>query len=348
MNHRIIFDTDSAVFNDAAAALAMLLPHQDQINILGITVVAGNHTVAQGTEHMLHLLEVTGATHLPLYLGAEAPLLNTPRLAAKQEAEFGPITFKGAFDAKPDLCPPHGGHFATVRPQTTGAVQFIINTLEHYPNEVTIVALGPMTNLAMAFLARPDLASTVKQLVFMGGNVRVPGNTTRSAEFNIWFDPEAAAAVLRSTIPHVVMFGLDITNQAPIKQDLFNRIVTADTPLTRLMLHDLAPRFTSQPDAYYYAWDCITAAWLIDPSIVTAVERLPLTVETEFGPTYGATRVTSSAARNVRLVDVMLGLDVDKFYAMYENLLKKSNVCGPIATNAFSFAPQPPDKGTTE
>ena len=323
MTHHIIFDTDSAVFNDDAAALAMLLPHRDRIDILGITVVAGNHTVPQGSEHMLHLLEVAGASDLPLYLGAEAPLNHTPELAAKQEADWGPIAFKGAFDADPDVLPPHGGHFASIRPQTASAVQFIIDTIERRPNQVTIVALGPMTNLAIAFQTRPDLASNVKQLIFMGGNARVPGNVTPAAEFNMWFDPEAAAVVLGSTIPDIVMFGLDITNHAPIHRPLFDRVVAVDTPLTRLMRHELASRFAREPNASYYAWDCITAAWLIDSSIVTASERLPLTVDTTFGPTYGATTVASSDGTDVKFVDVMLDLDVDKFYRMYEALLTR-------------------------
>ena len=323
MTQHIIFDTDSAVFNDDAAALAMLLGHRDRFDILGITIVAGNHTVSQGAEHMLHLLELTDATDLPLYLGAEVPLVNTPARAAQQEAEWGPIAFKGAFSADSSIVAPHGGHFAAIRPQETTAVQFIIDTIERLPNQVTIVAVGPMTNLAQAFQRRPDLAATVKQLVFMGGNARVPGNVTPAAEFNIWFDPEAAAAVLGSTIPDVVMFGLDITNHAPIHKPLFDRIVAVDTPLTRLMGHDLASRFEQDPTAGYYAWDCITAAWLIDPSLVTASERLPVAVDTTFGPTYGATTLKLPDAGEGRVVTVMLDLDVDRFYGMYETLLTR-------------------------
>ena len=77
-------------------------------------------------------------------------------------------------------------------------MSFIIDTIARYPDEVTFVAVGPMTNLAMALSRRPDLAGRIKSLVFMGGNARVPGNVTPAAEFNIWFDPEAAAAVLGS------------------------------------------------------------------------------------------------------------------------------------------------------
>ena len=323
MRHRLIFDSDSAVFNDDAAALAMLLQRRDVVEILGVTLVAGNHTVPQGSEHMLHLLELTGATDIPLYLGADAPLVNTPARAARQEAQWGPISFKGAFDAGPEVLPPHGGRVAATRPQPTHAVPFIIDTIEQYPDEVTLVVVGPMTNLAMAFRRRPDLAEHVKSLVFMGGNARVPGNVTPAAEFNIWFDPEAAAAVLASPIPRIVMFGLDITNHAPIRKTQFESIVEVDTPLTRLMRHDMGPRFERDESATYYVWDCITAAWLVDPSVVTVSERLPIEVDTTFGPSYGGTRVAEEASADGRLVEVMLDLDVEKFYRMYKGLLTR-------------------------
>ena len=317
----IIFDTDSAVFNDDAAALAMLLRRPDRVEVFGVTVVAGNHTVPQGAEHMLHLLELMGAGGVPLHLGARAPLVNTPTRAARQEARWGPIAFKGAFDAGPDVEPPHGGRFATVRPRPTDAASFIIDTIERRPDEVTLVAVGPMTNLAQVFRARPDLAPRVKRLVFMGGNARVPGNVTPAAEFNIWFDPDAAAEVFRAGVPSLVMFGLDITNHAPVRKALFDRIVTAGTPLTRLMQHDMGPRYARDPAATYYVWDCITAAWLIDPSVVTVSESLPITVETAFGPDCGATAVAGPDDPGARPVEVMLDLDVGAFYDLYAELL---------------------------
>ncbi len=319
--HRIIFDTDSAVFNDDAAALAMLAGRPDVVDILGVTVVAGNYPVPQGAEHMLHLLELIGADDIPLYLGAESPLVNSPAHAASQEVRWGPVSFKGAFDATDQVVPPQGGRFAAARPRTTGAVPFIIDTIDRYPHEVTLVAVGPMTNLALAFQQRPDLAGLVKRLVFMGGNARVPGNVTPAAEFNFWFDPEAAHAVLAMPIPDVVMFGLDITNHAPLRKSLFDHIVATDTPLTRLMRHDMAPRFEADAAATYHVWDCITAAWLIDPSVVTASERLPIAVETSFGATYGGSSVATAPMPGTRTLEVMLDLDLEKFFRIYEELL---------------------------
>ena len=300
----------------------MLVQRRELFDILGVTVVAGNHTVPQGAEHMLHLLELTGAADVPLHLGADAPLVNSADRAARWEARWGAIAFKGAFAAAPGVRPPHGGRFAATRPASSDAVAFIIETIERHPDEVTLVALGPMTNVALALRRRPDLAPRIGSLVFMGGNARVPGNVTPAAEFNIWFDPEAADAVLAAPIPHFAMFGLDITNHAPLHKTLFDRIVAVDTPLTRLMRHDMGPRFAGDPAATSYVWDCIIAAWLIEPSIVTASERLPIAVDTTFGPNYGATPVDSVAADGQR-IEVMLDLDVERFYALYAELLTR-------------------------
>ena len=324
--HRIIFDTDSAVFNDDAAALAMLLRSREQVELLGVTVVAGNHPVSQGSEHMLHLLELMGATETPLYLGATTPLTNTPQRAEEQEARWGPVSFKGAFAAGPEIRPPHGGRFATIRPQPTDAVSFIIEMLEQHPGEITLGAVGPMTNVARVLEARPDLASHIKSLVFMGGNARVPGNVTPAAEFNIWFDPEAAEAVLASAIPNIVMFGLDITNHAPLTKERFDQIITIQTPLTELMRYDMAPRYERDPTATYYVWDCITAAWLVHPSLVTASEQLAIVVDTTFGPGYGGTSVAGTDDGGPRPIKVMLDLDVDMFYDLYDRLLTTSVV----------------------
>ena len=321
--HRIIFDTDSAVFNDDAAALAMLLGPPRP----------GRGARSHGGRRQPHARFPRGPSTCctcwswwgrptSRSISAPAPPSSTPPArAARQEAQWGPITFKGALDAGPDVRPPHGGRFAAVRPRPADAASFIIDTLERRPDEVTLVAVGPMTNLAAVFRARPDLAPRVRQVVFMGGNARVPGNVTPAAEFNLWFDPDAAAEVLRAGVPSLVMFGLDITNHAPVHKALFDRIVAAGTPLTRLMEHDMGPRYARDPAATYYVWDCITAAWLIDPSVVTVSESLPIAVETAFGPACGATSVRAPDDPAAQPVEVMLDLDVGAFYDLYAELL---------------------------
>src|SRR5206468_10242450 len=190
--------------------------------------------------------------------------------------------------------------------------------IERNPGEVTILALGPMTNIALALRLRPDIETHIKRIVFMGGNVHVPGNATHSAEFNFWFDPEAARIVLRSRIPQKVMFSLDICNQAPIRKMEFDEIVAAGTPVTELFREDLGnryPGFLKNPAATSYMWDSLAAAYLIDPGFVTKSETRYLDVETQWGRSYGATvSLDRRVAPDATPVTVMLQLDLKRVW----------------------------------
>src|SRR5260370_22095677 len=129
-----------------------------------------------------------------------------------------------------------------------------------------------MTNIALALRMKPEIATRIKRIVFMGGNIRVPGNASNAAEFNFWFDPEAARIVLRSRIPKKVMFGLDICNTAPIRKAEFDQIAAVRTPITDLFREDLGnryPAFLKHPEATGYMWDSLAAAYLLDPGFVT-------------------------------------------------------------------------------
>ncbi len=329
---KILFDTDSAFFLDDGAALVMLLQRQDLVEILGVTVVSGNLWARQGAEHMLHLLELTGNDDIPLHIGAQRPLVNSPERARYQKESFGGLTYLGAFEkdeitSDKDLEPPFGGEFSAARPASQDAVSFIIETLDRYPGEVTFLALGPMTNLAMVLNLRPDLASQIESLVFMGGALRVPGNTSPYAEFNFWFDPEAAQQVLRSEIPERVMFGLDITNRAPFTKAQFDQITAKRTPITEILLEDDRRRswgFQANPQSSSYIWDCLAAGYLIDAAFVTAEERVPVDVDTALGPSYGATYEPSGQApATLRPTRVMLDLDYERFMALYSDLLTR-------------------------
>src|SRR2546429_9216072 len=125
-----------------------------------------------------------------------------------------------------------------------------------------------MTNFALALRLRPDIETKTKRIVFRGGNLKAPGNASTAAEFNFWFDPEAARVVLRSRIPNKVMFGLDICNLAPLKKLEFDQIAAAGTAITDLFREDLGnryPGFLKHPEAVAYMWDSLAAAYLLDP-----------------------------------------------------------------------------------
>ncbi len=322
---RLILDTDAAIFNDDGAALVMLLQQPEKVELLGITVVSGNHLARQGAEHLLHILEVMGVRDVPLYIGAQEPLANSPARARLYQQQWGEVRFLGGFAQSGELEPPHGGQFAQQRPQPESAISFMIRTLEAYPGEVTILAIGPLTNLAMLLQLRPDLAVNIKRLVFMGGNARVPGNVTPYAEFNFWYDPEAARYVLRSPISRKIMFGLDVTNQAAITLHHFEQVAGKRTPLTEIFAWDMGsrwPGFYQNPEATGYIWDCLAVAFLLDPSLFPRFEELPVDVSIEFGPAYGGTFVPAgeSPARPLR---VALDLDFARFFQLYKDLLTR-------------------------
>lgn len=328
--NRVILDTDSGPFNDDGVALVILLHNLPRESVQAITVVSGNVWAQQGAEYMLHTLGLMHRPDVPVYVGAHLPLLQSVERAAYAEQHFGPISFKGALAEKypstrADLKPPYGGHFSEHRPESKTAVEALIETIEKDPGNVTILAIGPMTNLAMALRLRPDLETKIGRLVFMGGNVHVPGNVTAAAEFNFWFDPEAAQIVFRSAIREKVMFGLDICNHAHLTKPLFDRIVAVKTPITDVYREDFGrryPGFLTNADATQFLWDELAAAYLADPSFVTRSEQSLLDVDTSFGPNYGAViRLDRARAPHATPTHVMLDLDFPKFERIYVNTL---------------------------
>jgi len=328
---KVVFDTDSGPFNDDGAALVMLLQSRSKIAVEGITVVPGNVWPLQGAEYMLAHVKMMHRPELGVYVGAEAPFIQTAAMAAEAARKFGKQAYIGAFTQNPprsrrDLKKPFYG-FSGLEVKNQNAVDFLIETVEKNPGQVTILAIGPMTNLAMALRIHPALETKIKRLVFMGGAVNVPGNSTKTAEFNFWFDPEAARIVLRSRIPSKVMFGLDICNRAPIPKSVFQQIVAVKTPVTKLYRQDFGrgyPGFLSKHPKTAYLWDELAAGYLIDPSFVTKMQPMYLDVDTLPNADYGRVIVLDrKLAPQATPVEVMLDLDTSKAYGLYRELLTK-------------------------
>jgi inosine-uridine nucleoside N-ribohydrolase len=288
---RVIFDTDCAYFNDDGAALVVLLNSPKQVRIEGITVVPGNFWPATGAPLMSHILNLMHRTDVPLYFGAQAPLVHTRAMTKKETG----IEYLGAFATDP---PNYTG--------PTKAIDFLIETIEKSPGKVTVLELGPMTNLAIALRMRPSLALKIGRLVFMGGALH-------KKEFNFWFDPEAAQIVLRSPIAKKVMFGLDICEHAPIDQ---NHQITAHTPIADLYREDRAKNPAP------FVWDALPAAFLIDAKFVTRRETDYLDVDSTFGKNYGSViPLDRSFAPDATPVEVMLDLDFERFFALFRSLI---------------------------
>src|SRR6185503_15029577 len=176
---RVLVDTDSGLFGDDGSALVMLARSPGAAAIAGVTVVSGNVWAAQGAGYTAHILDLLDRADVPVYIGAREPLVHTAAMAREAERRWGKLAFTGAFAGKPAA--PEAG-------PRTGGMEFLIAEIERFPDEVTVLAIGPMTNLAMALRLKPEIAGRIKRLVFMGGNVRVRGNASAAAEFNFWFD----------------------------------------------------------------------------------------------------------------------------------------------------------------
>jgi inosine-uridine nucleoside N-ribohydrolase len=308
---RIVFDTDPGRFTDDNVALIMCLRSPERVKLEGITIVSGNVWAQDGQPNIrrtLRLLKNPELTKsIPVHLGAQRPLRHTPAMSRQQ----GPLEFAGAFGL-PE--PP---------PRRETAVEFLRATLARSPGEVTILALGPLTNLAQLLTRHPESADQIKRLVIMGGNVEVPGNATKAAEFNFWFDPEAARLVLRSRIREKVLVGLDACNQAVLTRADFDAIVAANTAVTREFRLSFGfgyPGFLKNPAAQGYLWDELAAGYLIDPGVLTRLESRGLDVVTEWGPRYGA---IVPAAEMVPPVRVAFGVDAPRAKRLHRELLTR-------------------------
>lgn len=191
----IVIDCDPG--HDDAIAL-MLAAASPEVNLVGVTTVAGNATIDKTTRNALAVLELIGRTDVPVATGAEAPL---ERDLVTAEHVHGATGLDG-----PDISEP------TTRPHELGAIAFLARTLAASDQPVTLIPVGPLTNIARLVTAHPELTTRIERIVLMGGSIGL-GNITPAAEFNIYVDPEAAAIVFRSGID-ITMIGLDVTHRA--------------------------------------------------------------------------------------------------------------------------------------
>ena len=281
---RVIIDTDPGVDDALALLLAMRSP---ELKIEAITPVAGNVPLDLTLPNALRMVEIAGRTDIPVAAGARAPLMRRLVTATYAHGENG---LGGAVFPEP-----------TTKPVATPAAEIIRQIVRKYPGEVTLITIGPLTNIATALNSDPELAGMVRALVMMGGSLS-GGNITPAAEFNVYVDPEAARIVFQSGLP-ITMVGLDVTRRTSLTDDHVRTLEAAQNPVSQAAAkigrnainHNRERGYLVGPNMH----DSLAVAGFLDPAILK-LQDYYVDVETTGELTAGETMGYSPVAGDLR------------------------------------------------
>ncbi len=318
----LIIDTDPGVDDALAILLALRSP---EFQLVGLTTVAGNVSVEQATANLYRVLGISKPpAQLLVGQGAAAPLQRALETATHVHGtdglgELGRFRLRGGRSRYPPGAVPAG---------LPRAIEVWRLALARYSTSLTLVTLGPLTNLALALESDPQLVRRFQSIICMAGAVAVPGNVTPAAEFNVYVDPHAARAVFQAGLP-VTLIPLDVTQQVTMTRDQIKRLTanTAD-PVCRFFGdatgHALAFAERVEGAARFPFHDPLALAAAFDPSLVRC-EPVHLEVETEGAATLGATiadrRARAPAHRRRPNVQVALQVNVRRVLALFRSRL---------------------------
>jgi inosine-uridine nucleoside N-ribohydrolase len=289
----IILDCDPGHDDAIALLLAVASP---EVELIGVTTVAGNTTIDKTTNNALRVLELAGRSDIPVYRGAERPFIRKQDVAVHVHGESG-------LDG-PDLPQP------TTREQELHAVDYLAQEIRAREGKVTLIPTGPLTNIGLLFALHPDVRP--ERIVIMGGAIG-EGNRTPAAEFNIWADPEAAQRVFLEGLD-TTMVGLDVTHRALITDAHTERMRGAGrvgTAVAELM--DFYARFhkSRYPDLDGSPMhDPVCVAHVIDPTLMTVLDAF-IEVDCSGGPSWGRTNVDWRGREHFGPPNAKVGVDID-------------------------------------
>lgn len=338
---KIIIDSDYNTMSDDGqlGVMAAQLQATGQVQVMGITVVSGNQWLKQGVADALKSVERLGVgQRIGIYAGANLALdHDDATIQGEMKAGAGGDGYLGAWgspepETDADLKPSPDGFATHTALQPQSAVDFIVSTVKANPNQITILAIGPLTNIALATQRNPEIVPLIKKIIYMGGAIDVPGNTTNTAEFNWWFDPAAVQYVLRLPIPQVVV-PLDVTNTVNLTKPIYDRIAhpAVPTAVTRVFQQlngygfDGKNGFETNPAYTQNIWDTLTLAYLLDPSYATQTEERYVDVDTTVGVNDGRATgyVTQPAGPTLQKMTVVKKFDNARFFELYVDLLTR-------------------------
>jgi purine nucleosidase len=301
---KIIFDTDPG--QDDMAAILLALGSPEEIEVLGIVAVAGNVPLSHTSRNALRICELAGCSAIPVFAGSDQPM---GRKLVTAEHVHGKTGLDG-----PDLPEPK------MTLQARPGIDYLIETLRaSAKDEITLVTLGPLTDIGLALTRAPEIAGKIREIVMMAGAYFEVGNITPTAEFNVYVDPKAAELVLKSGVP-VTMMPLDVTHRVLVTPARMESLFKLGNRSGKALAEALT--FSRTFDINKYGWDGAplhdptTIAYLLRPSLFQGRE-INVSIETESELTMGMTvadywRVTQRP-RNVRY---MRDIDADGFFAL--------------------------------
>jgi purine nucleosidase len=311
MPRKIIIDTDPG--QDDAVAILLALASPEELDVLGIVAVAGNVGLARNANNALKVVELSGRTDIPVYTGCARPVRRQLVTAEHVHGETG-LNGPTLPEPKITLQKQHG-------------VDYIIDTLmAAEPRTITLCALGPLTNIAMALIKEPRIAERIEEIVLMGGAYFEVGNITPAAEFNIYVDPEAADVVMRCGAP-ITMMPLDLTHQVLTTRERLTAIAALGNRTGEAVSQML--EFSERFDLAKYdskgapLHDPTVIAWLLKPELFNG-RQCNVTIETTSELTRGMTVtdywLITDRPRNVNFIR---SGDADGFYALLTERLKR-------------------------
>lgn len=338
---KVIIDQDA--FEGPGLQPILMILQDPSVEVLGITIESGDGWQQEEVSQTLRMLELIGRTDIPVAAGAVFPLVNDQARFELREKLYGPVPYKGAWMKEwpsyntmqrrtahgPGVVPLRPEGAPSTRPIDESAADFLLRKTREFPGQVSIVAMGPLTNVALAQRIDDGFAARAKEIVLMGGGhllgvdldkpqdefaMQLAYNPRQS--FNFFWDPEAAHIVLTAAWRHIIL----VTDDAPVPTrgtaELIARATASHRPVAKYVAQIAQPGFP--------LWDETEAAVWLDPHIVTRRGTLAIDVQTEPGAHYGGV-LTWPAGKGPGLgerdVDMVYGIDVGGLNRMFVDLL---------------------------
>ena len=328
----VLLDSDMVeAFDDGVAFMIMLA--SNDIEVKGMTTVTGNTWAREALAYGIRIGELCGGKNLTYISGAQYPMRDGRLKQFDDQVDANPGTdasYRGAL-SHPEVTDwkifygQRYGRQPEIRPSSEDASEYIARQILSAPGQLTILAIGPCTNIAKALTLHPEIASKTREIIYMGGAIWCDGNTTPYAEMNFMYDPEAAAVCLRSPFPKQTIVSLDVCNTVNMNRrqfmDVYNCIDSEE--IKELFRNNYAYQlFEDNPSATQPVWDLISVAIVIDSDIISEYKDARLDVDSDpASPTYGKVYETQSPSRQI--VRVPLQINQDKFWNIVTSSLSK-------------------------